>query len=48
MVSKNPPEFCSVDNFGGSPITCEFSIRGPTGTPYEGFVIKLQFVLHVR
>jgi ubiquitin-protein ligase len=43
-VGRHPPEFCSVSHFGGSPVACNFTIQGPTGSPYEGAEITLQMV----
>lgn len=45
-VSRDPPQYCTVAHFGGTPVACNFHIEGPVGTPYEGTTMTLQMVFH--
>ena len=43
-ISRDLPAHCTVSHFGGSPVSCNFIILGPPGTPYEGCELTLQMV----
>jgi ubiquitin-protein ligase len=45
-VHSNPPLYCSIGHYGGSPIVCECMIEGPPLSPYHGKQIKVEITLY--
>jgi ubiquitin-protein ligase len=42
-ISKNPPVLgLVVDKYGGSPLVCDYMLRGPPNTPYAGGNFRLR------
>ena len=44
-VHSNPPLYCSIGHYGGSPIVCECHIIGPPSTPYENKKITIELTI---
>lgn len=45
-MHSNPPAYCSIGHYGGSPIVCECHIIGPPNTPYSEKKITIEIILY--